>query len=118
MNRAVDFDILRCKLRLKRLNNFIWWRYFIKIFILQLTVVLLWLILFPNDFEEYQPFELLGIIFVVILFVCAVLTPIITFWYKYRTKNIGRRLDQLLLQKEHLESSEKCIVESTDQHKD
>ena len=118
MNRTVDFEILRCKLRLKRFNNFIWWRYFIKIFILQLIMILLWLILFPNDFEQYEPFELLGIIFVVILFVCAVLTPIITFWYKYRAKTIRRRLDQLLLQQEHLNNSEKDLDEAKEQGND
>jgi hypothetical protein len=106
LNKTLEFDLLRCKLRLKRYKQFNWARYFLQIFVLQLVLIFIWVLLFPGDFNTYEPFEFLGIILLVILFVCTVLTPIITFWYKYRIKVVERLMNNLLIQIKEIEDSE------------
>ena len=114
----MEFHIIRNRLRLKRYRAFDWRRYFLQIFALQLALIFIWLVLVPSDFKHFEAFELLGLILIVIFFVCIVLTPIITFWYKYRIKVVSGKLNELIEQKNSINSDEAGKTKNTKANND
>lgn len=91
----MEFKMQRNKLRLKHYKKFDWKRHFVMTFGFLLIIDLIMFVLIPPNISKTSLITYVAISLYAILLVCAIITPIIIYWYKFRIKTISTELRQL-----------------------
>ncbi len=99
MDRELEFKIELNKRKLIRLAKFNWKRYFLKTFGSLLVFFLIFIIIIPKNFFTLEPLKVMAIGLLIMLLVCAIVTPIMVYWIRSKYNQTRLILDELLLKK-------------------
>ena len=105
LNKEIDFQITRYKTVLKRYKNFNWKSYFLKTFAFLFLLYLFIYAVFPEFHSRPLSMQvnMLAVALWSMLAVCAIFTPLMTYWYQKRYLAMQRRLRYLMRDKRDVE---------------
>ncbi len=96
MDIETEYKINRLIIRLNRYSNFNWKVYFLKTFGLLFVLFLIMIFTMPGFFDGFDILTIVAINLWIMVLVCSILTPILHFYYRYRTEKVKKELDQLI----------------------